>query len=176
MVDTESHEQRVEEWRRNITSRDFLAECPKEVAELFRYWDERRGDRRMPRRADITPEDFSAHLPGIMLVDVEGTDDDGFGIFRYRVVGTGEVTIRGHDPTGKLVEDGFFGPSKEDVIGSYEFVRHVQSFIYDPLEYETPDGRWCDECTIFLPLSENGETVSQILVYSIKRQKKLWPK
>ena len=58
------------------------------------------------------------------------------------------------------------------MIGSYEFVRRKRTFVYDPLEYETPDGRWCDECTIFLPLSEDGVTVSQILVYSIKREMK----
>ena len=87
----------------------------------------------MPRRADIDPADFKSHLPGILLVDVEGTDARGVGIFRYRVVGTGEVTLRGHDPTGKRVEEGFFGPSLADVIGLDELVRRGRSFLYDPL-------------------------------------------
>ena len=120
--------------RRNITSRDFLTDCPEEVAKLFRYWDERRGDRLMPKRADIRPKDISAHLPGNMLVDVEGNDDEGIGIFRYRVVGTSKVTTRHHDPTGKTVNEGFFGPSREDVMGSYELVRRKRSFVCDPLE------------------------------------------
>lgn len=158
--------------RRHITSRDFLADCPEQIATLFHYWVRKRGDRAMPRRADIDPADFAAHLPGILLVDVEGTDASGVGIFRYRVVGTGEVTLRGHDPTGKRVEEGFFGPSLADVIGCYERVRRGRSFLYDPLEYITPDGRWSCESTLFLPLSEDGENVSQILVYSVARERR----
>ena len=157
---------------RMITSRSFLDECPPMVAEFFRYWEERRGARAMPTRADIRPEDFRAHLPGILLVDVEGEDEAGAGIFRYRLGGTGEVTLRGHDPTGKLVQDGFFGPSLEDVMECYGTVRRERTFLYDPLEYRTPDGKWADEYTLFLPLSEDGETVSQILVFSEQRQRR----
>ena len=156
---------------RRITSRRFLSDCPAMVAELFDYWDARRGKRLMPARTDIGPEDFRKHLPDILLVDVEGVDEKGLGVFRYRVVGTREVALRGHDPTGKLVEEGFFGPSREDVIACYELVRRERTFLYDPLEYVTPGGRWRDEYTIFLPLSNDGETVSQILVYSIKRER-----
>lgn len=155
---------------RHITNRTFLSGCPDKIAELFHYWDERRGDRIGPRRADIGPEDFPRHLPGILLVDVEGTDESGTGIFRYRVVGTGEVGLRGHDPTGKRIEEGFFGPSLEDVIGTYELVRRERTFVYDPLAYKTPNNKWCDELTILLPLSEDGEHVSQVLVYSEKQE------
>lgn len=158
--------------QRHITSRDFLNDCPEEISSIYRYWERARGERRMPRRTDIDPAGFKSHLPGILLVDIEGTDARGIGIFRYRVVGTGEVTLRGHDPTGKLVREGFFGPSLEDVIGTYEMVRRDRSFLYDPLEYVAPNGRWCCECTIFLPLSEDGDTVSQILVYSVARERR----
>lgn len=155
---------------RNIGTREFLADCPQEILELFRYWDRRRGEGPMPTRAQIDPADFASHLPGILLIDVEGVDDEGHGIFRYRVVGTEEVRIRGWDPTGERVEEGFFGPSLEDVLACYEAVRRERSFLYDPFEFVTPDGRWRNESTIFLPLSEDGESVSQILVYSLKRE------
>ncbi|WP_282609262.1 PAS domain-containing protein [Pelagibius sp. Alg239-R121] len=172
MSDKNGDEQRAKNGPRYTTSRALLANCPEQIADLFRYWDKQRGDRLMPQRGDIRPEDFVAHLPGILLVDVEGTNPEGLGNFRYRVVGTDEVWLRGFDPTGKRVEDGFFGPSLEDVVETYEFVRRERTFIYDPLEYETPNGRWRNESTIFLPLSEDGESVSQILVYSIKRDTK----
>lgn len=128
----------------------------------------------MPKRSDIGPEDFVAHLPGISLVDVEGIDESGKGIFRYRVVGTAEAALRGHDPTGKRVEQGFWGPSLEDVIGIYEYVRRECTFVYDPRSYLTPEGRMSNESTIFLPLSEDGVTVSQILVYAISRELDSW--
>ena len=99
---------------------------------------------------------------------MEGEDEDGRGIFRYRLVGTGEVEVRRRDPTGLLVQDGFFGLSAEDVLTCYELVRQRRSFVYDPLAYWTPDRRWIDEHTLFMPLSQDGETVSQILVYTEK--------
>ncbi len=172
MVESSSDNQKNKASPRYITSRALLANCPPKVAEIFRYWNQKRGDRRMPSRSEIAPEDFVSHLPGILLVDVEGLDQNGVGIFRYRVVGTEEVALRGYDPTGKEVREGFFGPSLEDVLECYDYVRREGIFIYDPLEYETPDGRWRNESTIFLPLSEDGETVSQIMVYSIKRDSK----
>lgn len=155
--------------KRAITDRSFLERCPETVASLFRYWDTKRGDRAMPRRADIDPLDFHGHLPGVLLIDVEGVDSHGVGIYRYRVVGTAEVTLRGHDPTGLLVPEGFIGPSLEDVLACYELVRRRRTFLYDPLGYWTPEGRWVDEHTLFLPLSKDGETVTQILVYSEMR-------
>ena len=160
--------------QRRSSTRDFLTDCPDRVAELFHYWDAKRAGRLMPRRCDIAPEDFVAHLPGILLVDVEGVDEGGVGIFRYRVVGTDEVRLRGHDPTGKLVRHGFWGPSLEDVMKVYEQVRRERTFLYDPRSYQTPDGRLSNESTLFLPLSEDGETVSQILVYAISRELDSW--
>ncbi len=151
------------------TGREFLADCPGEVAELFRYWEERRAGRRMPCRADIDPADFKRHLPNVLLVDVLGVDERGVGVFRYRVVGTGEVALRGNDPTGKLVAESFLGPSREEVIACYETVRRERRFFYDPHAFKTPEGRVHECCTIFLPLSEDGVNVSQILVYSKKR-------
>ncbi len=127
----------------------------------------------MPRRCDIAPEDFRWHLPGILLVDVEGVDEQGVGIYRYRVVGTGEVLLRGQDPTGKLVQEGFFGPSVEDTLDCYERVRRERSPLFDSQVYRMPDGGWQEGVTLFLPLSEDGETVSQILVYAEKRNPRL---
>jgi hypothetical protein len=158
--------------RRKITDRSFVDHAPPLLAELFRYWDQRRAGRAMPARGDIGPEDFRRQLPGILLVDVEGEDEAGIGIFRYRLVGTGEVALRGHDPTGKLVQHGFFGPSLQDVLDCYETVRRDCTFLYDPLRYRTPEGKWADEHTLFLPLSEDGVSVSQILVYSETRVRK----
>jgi hypothetical protein len=155
--------------QRGVTDRAFLASCPGAIASLFGYWEDKRGDRPMPRRADIDPLDFPTHLSGLLLVDVEGEDAGGVGIYRYRVVGTAEVELRGRDPTGLLVRDGFFGPNLDDVLGCYELVRRRRTFLYDPLGYWTPEGRWVDEYTLFLPLTKDGETVGQILVYSESR-------
>lgn len=144
----------------------FLSVCLPRLRELFQYWDQRRRGRTMPRRADIDPVDFPLHLPRILLVDVEGEDDAGIGCYRYRVVGTKEAEVRGRDPTGLTVREAFFGPSLDDVLDCYETVRRQGTYLYDPKPYRTKDGRWSNDHTLFLPLSEDGLTVSQVLVYA----------
>ena len=123
----------------------------------------------MPQRADFQPEAVLRHLPGILLIDVEGLDEEGVGIYRYRVVGTEEVRLRGHDPTGKLVEEGFFWSSASEAIACYEATRKSRSFLYETAAFSSPDNRWRSEFGIILPFSEDGEMVSQILVYSLAR-------
>jgi len=148
----------------------FLETCLPNVAQIFHYWDARRGNRRMPCRADLDPVDIPRLLAGILLIDVEGVDDDGIGIYRYRVVGTREVQSRGHDPTGRLVVEGYFAETLQEAIATYELVRRDGCFLFEPLRFWSEDKHWVDEDSIALPLSEDGETVTQILVYSEQRR------
>lgn len=150
-------------------TREFLDVCPERIADLFHYWDGLRRGRRMPARADFKPEAVPRHLSGMLLIDVEGIDDAGIGIYRYRVVGTDEVRLRGHDPTGKLVQEGFFWLSLEDALKCYEMIRNSRQHLYQVSEFVSSEGRWRSEYAIILPLSEDGENVSQILVYSLAR-------
>ena len=150
-------------------TREFLDDCPQRIAEIFHYWDGLRQGHGMPRRADFQPEKVPHHLSGILLIDVEGVDSQGVGIYRYRVVGTDEVRLRGHDPTGKLVRDGFFWASLDDALAGYETVRRSGSHLYEVAEFVSTEGRWRSEYAVLLPFSEDGEAVSQILVYSLAR-------
>ncbi|HMA13192.1 MAG TPA: PAS domain-containing protein [Kiloniellaceae bacterium] len=150
-------------------TRAFLETCPAPVAEIFGYWDGLRAGRAMPRRADFRPEAVPRHLPAILLIDVEGVDDQGVGVYRYRVVGTESVRLRGRDPTGKLVRDGFFWSSAEAAIAVYESVRTSGRHLYQTAEFVSPEGRWRSEHTLLLPFSEGGTAVTQILVYSVAR-------
>lgn len=146
-----------------------LATASKGTREIHAYWANSRGDRRLPRRADFDPADVPHLLANFMLIDVEGVRPDGVGIFRYRVVGAYEVGNRGHNPTGRLVEDGFFAPSLEEAIGAYERARTRGEPYYARINFEDDRGRLVFEDSILLPYSEDGETVSQILVYSERR-------
>lgn len=145
---------------------DFPLGCKRRVIALYDYWVERCAGRPMPRRADIDPVDMPEHLPGLLLIDVEGVSARGLGIYRYRVVGTREVANRKFDPTGQFVEEGYFAKSKNDALHSYESVRLQRTAIYEKLSFLSEDGIPINEDSVMLPLSENGTDVSQILVYS----------
>lgn len=75
------------------------------------------------------------------------------------------MEIRGQDPTGKSVAEGFFGPSAENALGCYDTVVRTRTAHYDDERFVTPDGRFSDDETLFMPLSEDGVNVSRILVY-----------
>ncbi len=145
---------------------DYFETRRPRVISIYRYWDTQRADRLMPRRADIDPADMVEHLPGILLIDVEGEDENGLGIFRYRVVGTREVANRRKDPTGKIVQDGYFAESADAALRSYESVRAHRAPVFEVISFVSNDGVRIEEDSIMLPLSENGIEVSQILVYS----------
>ena len=147
-------------------NRSFLQNTSDKIRAVFQYWDRIRAGRPMPRRGDFDPLEIPKALPGIILIDVEGSDPDGHGIYRYRVVGSDEVRNRGHDPTGRLVREGYFGGTLENVLKDYDYIRENRTFLYQPLDFVTEDFRRIREQSILLPFSEDGITVSQILVYS----------
>jgi hypothetical protein len=140
---------------------DLSAFAPDLLA-FYRYWDGKRRGRRMPSRTDIDPAEIVPFLPGVMLVDVVPDARR----FVYRLVGTREVTMRGRDPTGKAVSEGFYGASAEASMASYQDVAARRALRLERREFTTPDGRLGREQVILLPLSKDDQRVDMILVYT----------
>ena len=144
----------------------FPATCHPNTRAVYEYWLAKCGSRNMPARSDIDPTDMPRGLlPGICLVEVVSDERR----YVYRLVGTEDVEVRGKDPTGQSVLDGFFGPSVDDVLNSYDRVVSTQAPFVDPTHFKAPSGRYVTEETIFLPLSDDGNTVNRILVFSQSR-------
>jgi len=80
-------------------------------------------------------------------------------------IGTADVQVRGHDPTGKSVIEGFFGPSVEDALSCYDRVVATKAPVLDPVPFTATNGRYATEETIFLPLSDDGINVNKIVVF-----------
>jgi len=145
---------------------DFPASCHPDTIAMYEYWCERCGGRTMPGRSDIDPIHLPRRLlPFINLVDVVPDERR----YVYRLVGTGDVEIRGQDPTGKSVMDAFFAPCAEDALTCYDRVVTTRAPFLDPEPFVAPNGRYVTEETIFLPLSDDGITVNKILVFSHTR-------
>ena len=136
-----------------------------DVLAVCRYWEEKRGDRMMPSRADIDPLELKRYLPGIILIDVVADRRR----YVYRLVGTREVAMRGKDPTGQSMIDGFFGPNLAEALSIPDRVVAMRSPFFLARSFVAPDGRLGDEELVMLPLSDDGETVNKILGYTHHR-------
>ena len=143
----------------------LLVGAPDDLREMYAYWRRKRGARPMPTRTDIDPAEIKGLLPGVLLVDVSRAGDSGLD-FVYRLVGTREVEMRGHDPTGRRVADAYYGKSAESVIGCYRTVVEARSPFLDDDCYHLPGQEWSPNASIYLPLSNDGVEVSMVLVYS----------
>src|SRR3954465_869126 len=68
---------------------------------MNRYWETQRGERAMPSRSDLHPEDMIGHLSNVFLIDVEEAPRR----FRFRLIGTAVVDSYGKDLTGKYTDE-----------------------------------------------------------------------
>jgi hypothetical protein len=143
-----------------------IATSHESVRAVVAYWRQKAGTRPMPGRRDIDPAEIKPYLSAVILVDVVPDERR----FVYRLVGTHEVAGRGMDPTGLAVRDSFYAESQEAALGTYEYVvREKRPFCCcDP--YVTPDGWQEHEDVVYLPLSDDGEQVNMVLVYSYSHQ------
>ncbi len=73
-----------------------------ELARLYRYWDRKRGDRAMPQKRDILPEEMTGLLGNLFMVDV--VREESQTRFRYRLVGTALTAIMDQELTGRFID------------------------------------------------------------------------
>jgi hypothetical protein len=141
---------------------DWRDTCHPDMRKVLEYWEQKCAGRRMPSRADIDPVDLRRFLPHITLVDV--VDDPRRYV--YRLVGTQEVEIRGSDPTGKSVIEAYFATSAEEALKNYDTVCTTRAPLYVLDPFQSVE-RFRSEEDLFLPLSNDGETVNMVMIFSI---------
>lgn len=145
----------------HMPSESPLAMAHPDTRAIFDYWSRKRGARRMPRRVDIDPAEMPAHLlPFLSLIDVVPDDRR----YVYRLMGTAEVQVRGFDPTGMSVYQGFLAPDAKDAISRYDIVVATCAPHLDPVPFRAEGARYQTQETIFLPLSDDDVLVNKILV------------
>lgn len=142
---------------------DFIAACHERIRDIYYYWDEKRAGRLMPRRADLDPLEFHRLLPDVGLVDVVPDERR----YVYRLIGTNEAQMRGRDPTGLSVKEAYFGRSVQSVYANYDRVVQERRPIIDRDSGRTSDDRYISHETIFMPLSDDGETVNMVMFLSV---------
>ncbi len=143
---------------------DWRLSCHPDILKVLAYWQAKCNGRTMPSRADIDPVELAPYLSNITLVDV--VEDSRR--FVYRLVGTGEVQLRGNDPTGKSVAEAFFATTPAQAITRYETVCRTRAPFYEEDDFQVVD-RFVSEANLFLPLSDDDKIVNKVLVFSINR-------
>lgn len=84
------------------SSWDITALEPAPLRAFYGYWQEKRGQRELPLRADIDPLDIPKLLPMLLLLDIERLEPMHF---RFRLVGTYFRQFFGRDFTGIGIEE-----------------------------------------------------------------------
>lgn len=126
---------------------------------LWRYWLAKRGALAMPRRRDIDPIDMPPQLlPHLQLV--ERVADR----FRYRLTGTAIVEAYKRELTGLFVDEVMPPARREVAERHYAQVFESRRPIFVRNAYTTAAHVELVATRIMLPLSEDGEAVSLVLM------------
>ncbi len=128
---------------------------------LHAYWQERRGGRVAPSRADIDPVDLPASLlPHLLLIDVEHDPLD----FRYRLAGTAADHIHGLRLRGVRVLD--LKPAPFARMLHEDLVRMAQDLApqYVRHGFTNREARVRRFRVLRLPLSDDGARLDMVLV------------
>ncbi|MBI3675460.1 MAG: PAS domain-containing protein [Proteobacteria bacterium] len=129
---------------------------------LYQYWKDKRGERKMPSRKDILPSEIKDHLGWVVMLDVL----PGMEEFRYRLVGTRVNQYFNIDSTGLTVSQAWAPQGKDAIDGVLAILRAVARDKLILRCYGHDD--WSDLGlekfdSIYLPLSDDGESVNVIL-------------
>jgi len=127
---------------------------------MFKYWAGKKGDRRMPSRADIDPSEFKDLLPNVILTRLE------YAPFRvlYKLIGTKAVENAGVDYSGHYLDEiDFVSEFGTDWPGTYRTIATEKEPVFGLCQIKFTDGVIKPYVVAMFPLSSDGETVDQII-------------
>ena len=129
------------------------------LSALWRYWDTKRGRRRMPLRSEIEPAEIPRLLPHLQLVEhVEGRG------FRYRLSGSAIVQGYGFDATGKFTHEILTLARHKIASRHYSLVYKTARPLFARNRYVKGSFLQVMISRIILPLSLDGESVGMLLL------------
>nr|WP_242480423.1 PAS domain-containing protein [Rhodovibrio sodomensis] len=140
-----------------------------EQAEILAYWTGLGGPGRLPARRDIDPVAIPRLLRHLMMLDVLGPPLD----FRYRLLGD-EIMLRARPGLKgrRFSEIAGKGPGS----GVWESARKVAETglpRYGRVGYIGPDQFTAGVINLLMPLSDDGHTISQVLLLVLFCQRDL---
>lgn len=141
---------------------EALGRVSNETRRVFDLWTQTCRSEGLPMLADFRLQAIEDLLPSTLIVEVlEDTHD-----YRYRHCGQREMEARGGDPTGRTVRECHEGEILDFVLENYDRVVTAGDGLLD-LSVDISSGRrFVATEVLFLPFSDVGVAVTDILVYS----------
>jgi hypothetical protein len=128
------------------------------ILSMLEYWQGKVVDGRLPRPADIDPTEIPKLIAAMVICDLE---EQPFRV-RYRLAGTRQVHILGHELTGRYVDEMNWeeGPFVHLIFARARDTRApVYGFYHWGFRESTPGA---SKFGLF-PLSEDGRTVNRVI-------------
>jgi hypothetical protein len=130
------------------------------LQQALAYWNEKRGHRPMPARADIDPMEMIPILPHVILLDVLRDPLD----FRYRLIGTLVEDHMSAPYTGRRFSE-FEGQRQGSRLWTCsERVLNEKQPVRSDIPYIGPMRDFTTIEDIMMPLSSDGESVDVIFI------------
>lgn len=123
----------------------------------YEYWRSKCGARVMPRRSDIDPSEIPRLLPHIQISEIVGAR------IRYRLAGTAIVEAYGEELAGKYFDQVFSGERLRFVEKNYRMMCEEKRAVLVCNRYDSKRDVQLICTRLIMPLSEDGETVTQCL-------------
>lgn len=159
-------EERPDPYPRTSDVREMRQRANRETQGFYDYWDGKRCGGLLPARLDLDPVEMVTWLPGLQLIDVFHNPRR----LKYRLVGEVDVESRGFNPTGRWLEDGCIGISKEDVFFNYNSCIDQKVMVFDWGEYPCGSGFMQSQETLFLPLASDGDIVDMVITFAVVKR------
>lgn len=128
------------------------------LRDVLAYWEQCRGQRRMPARKDLNPFDIPALLPRVMLVDVLRDPLD----FRYRLIGTGVTQRLAYDYTGARFSELAHQKPPSVIYDVANAVLQARRPGLSEVPYMGPDRLTRHATMLLLPLGDVDEVVNML--------------
>ena len=129
-------------------------------AEVLDYWEKKRGDRFAPAWTDINMMELPAKfLPYCIVVDFDGSS----GPIHYRYYGSAVATLHGYELSNRTIDEMQPPSFRAQVIKQYRLVQEKRMPMYFAAHYPHLIGRRSHQHLLRLPLSNDGETVTNVL-------------
>jgi hypothetical protein len=136
-----------------------LAPLDADLRRLYESWNELRGTRMAPSRAELDPMALRYILGNLLLVDVLRDPLR----FRYRLCGTNIVARAGFDLTGRFVDEHPEPQYRDFALARYREVVELAAPLHGVRD-EVLDQRFRRYEVLLLPLSSDGMNVDMVLV------------